>query len=124
MDHKDGGHLLNCICNPTQFFVSCILTDTSAAALAEILMAQVILGFGMVDIVMVDADSRFRSTFEVMCQSLKSTFWPLARGNHKGNSVERYHRFLNKTQTIIGQDRNTNEVFHQNAKTSQYGCNS
>ena len=124
VNHKDGGHLLNCMCDLTQFVVSCILTDTSAAALAEIFMAQVVLSFGMVAIVVVDADNRFRSTFEAMCKSLKLTFWPLARGNHKGNSVERYHRFLNKTQTIAGQDRNTNEVFHQKAKTSQYGWNS
>ena len=59
-----------------------------------------------------------------MCKLLKLTFWPLSRGNHKGNSVERYHRFLNKTQTISGQNRGTYEVFHQNIKTSQYAWNS
>ena len=67
----------------------------------------------MVAVVVVDADSRFRSTFEAMCKLLKLTF-----------SVERYHRFLNKTQTISGQDRGTHEVFHQNIKTSQYALNS
>ena len=66
-------------------------------------MEQVILTFGMVAVVVVDTDSRFRSTFEAMCKLLKLIFWPLSRGNHKGNSVERYHRFLNKTQTISGQ---------------------
>ena len=85
-------------------------------------MEQVILTFGMVTVVSVDADSRFRSTFEAMCKLLKLTFWPLSRRNHKGNSVERYHRFLNKT--ISGQDRGTHEVFHQNIKTSQYAWNS
>ena len=49
--------------------------------------------------------------------------WPLSRGNQKGNSVERYHRFLNKTQTISGENRRTREVFHQNMKTSQYTYN-
>jgi hypothetical protein len=38
--------------------------------------------------------------------------------------VERYHRFLNKTQTIAGQDRGTHQVFTKNAKTSQYAWNS
>ena len=99
-DHKNGGHLLNCMCDLTQFVVFCILTDTTAAALSEIFMSQVVLSFGMVAIVVVDADSRFRSTFEAMCTMLKLTFWPLARGNHKGNSVERYHGFLNKAHTI------------------------
>ena len=31
---------------------------------------------------------------------------------------------LNKTQSIAGQDRGTHEIFLQNAKTSQYACNS
>ena len=59
-----------------------------------------------------------------MCEILKITLWPLSWGNHKGNSVERYHRFLNKTQTIIGQDRGTHHTFVQNVKTSQYAWNS
>ena len=66
----------------------------------------------MVVVVVVDADSWFQSNFDAMCKLLKLTFWPLSRGNHKGNSVERYHRFLNKTQTISGQDRGTHEVFN------------
>ena len=55
---------------------------------------------------------------------LKLTFWPLSRGNHKGNLAEHYHRFLNKTQDFHGQDRGTNEVFHQNVRISQYAWNS
>ena len=81
-------------------------------------MEQVILNFGMVAVVVVDNDNRFRITFEDMCKILKLTFWPLSRGNHKGNSVERYHRFLDKPQTISGQDRESNAVYHQNIKTS------
>ena len=47
------------------------------------------------------------------------TFWNLALGNHKGNSVEKYHWFLNKTQDIVGKDHGSHGVFIQNAKTSQ-----
>ena len=42
-----------------------------------------------------------------MCSALGFLFWPLARGNHKGNSVEKYHKFLNKTQTIVSADTGT-----------------
>ena len=87
-------------------------------------MEQVILTFDMVVVVVVDDDSRFRSTFEAMCKLIKLIFRPLSRKNHKGNSVERYHRFLNKTQTISEQDRGTHVVFHQNIKTPQYVWNS
>ena len=38
--------------------------------------------------------------------------------------MERYHRFLNKTQAIAGTDRGTHSAILQNAKTSQYAWNS
>ena len=112
------------MCDLTQFVVSSVTFDTKATVLAKLFMEDVILSFGMVAVVVVDADSRFRGVFEEVCTILKITMWPLARGNHKGLSVERYHRFLNKTQAIAGQDRGTHEVFQQNAKTSQYAWNS
>ena len=59
-----------------------------------------------------------------MCTALKINFWPLARGNHKGLLVERYHSYLNKTQIISGQDRGTHLSIVQNSKTSQYAWNS
>ena len=123
-DHKEGCHLLNCMCDLTHFVVYYIIIDINTNAGAEIFMKEVVLNFGMVAVVVVDADSRSRSIFEAMCKVLKINLWPLARGNHKGNSVEKYHRFLNRTQTISSQDRGTNDVLHQNAKTSQYSWNS
>ena len=65
-EHEDGGHILNCMRDLTQFIVSCILIDTRSEALSKIFTEQVILTFGMVVMVAVDADSRFRSTFEAM----------------------------------------------------------
>ena len=118
-EHEDGGHILNCMCDLTQFVVSCIRIDTRSEPMSNFFMEQVILIFVMVAAVVVDTDSRFRSTFEVMCKLLNLTFWPLSHGNHKGNSVEHYYSFLNKNQTIIGQDRGTHEIFHHNIKTSQ-----
>ena len=72
---------------------------------------MVVSTFGLVAVVVVDTDSKFRSVFEEMCRSLKLTFWSLARGNHKGLSVEKYHWFLNKTQTIVGQDRSSHSLY-------------
>ena len=50
-------------------------------------MEEVVLSFGMVEVVSVDADSRFRGAFEAMCGFLQMIFWTLLRGNHKLNSV-------------------------------------
>ena len=58
-----------------------------------------------------------------MCVALGIIFWPLVRRNHKSNTMEEYHRFLNKTQTIVGANMGTNFSFVENSKTSQYVWN-
>ena len=83
-------------------------------------MEEVILSFGVVTLLVVDADIRFWGAFEEKCNFLRITFCNLARGNNKGNSVENYHWVLYKTQDIAKQDHGRHEVFFQNVKTSQY----
>ena len=73
-DHKEGDHLLNCMCELTQFIVSCLLNEINASALSKIFMAEVVLNFGMVAMVVVDANIRFCSMFEAMCKMPKLTF--------------------------------------------------
>ena len=73
-EHEDGGHILMCMCDLTQFIASCILIDTRSEDLSICFMEQVILTYGMVAVVVVDADSWFRSTFESMCKLLKLIF--------------------------------------------------
>ena len=58
-----------------------------------------------------------------MCRFLQIKLWTLACVNNKGNSVENYHLFLNKTQAITGQYFGSHDVFIQNVKTSQYMWN-
>ena len=70
-----------------------------------------------------DTGSRLIGAFEAIFKCLQITFWNLSHINHKLNSVENCHRFLNKTQAISGQDRVSRDVFIINAKTSQYTCN-
>ena len=118
------GYLLNSVCDLTQFTVSSVTYDTTALQLSQLFMSDVILTFGMCAVVVVDAGSNFRGIFEEMCSILDITFWPLARGNHKGNGAERYHRFLNKVQTIEGNCIGNNTNFMRIAKTTQYAWNS
>ena len=59
-----------------------------------------------------------------MCGVLKLNYWFLSRGKHRGNSIERYHQFLNKNQVIIGNNQGNHTVILQNSKTIQYVWNS
>ena len=104
-----------------EFVISTLLEDATAALLAKAFMENVILSFGVCSVVVIDADSKFCGEFEAMCTILKIIVWPLARGNHKGLSVERYHRFLNKTQTIVGNDRGTHLSFLENVHHNTLG---
>ena len=87
-------------------------------------MSNVILAFGMCLVVMIDNGNLFKSVFVNICTLLDITCWCFSRGSHKGNSVKRYHRFLNKTQAIAGNDCGTHKVYLQNTKKSQYVWNS
>ena len=46
-------------------------------------MEEIVLSFGMVAVVVVDADSQLLVSFERMCKFPQIIFWPLARRNHK-----------------------------------------
>ena len=87
-------------------------------------MEKFILSFGMVAVVVVDADKKILKVFEAMCTSLKLNFGPLARNNHTGLSFEGYHILFNKTQTIVSQDQGTHQSFLENHTKSQYAWNS
>ena len=80
-------------------------------------MEEVVLSFCMVEVVVEDSGSRFQVAFEAICKFLQITSLPLSRGNHKVNSVEKYHRLLKKkVQSIAGQYCDSRGVFLQNAK--------
>ena len=89
--------LMNALGNLTQFIVSILVNEATSKILGKLFIEQVVFTFDMVAVVVVDADSEFLHLFEEMCKALGVIFWPLSRGNHKGNDVKRYHRFLNKT---------------------------
>ena len=77
-------------------------------------MANVVLLFGMVSIIAIDSDSWVDSVFKDMFTAVGIIYFPLANGDHKRTRVEKYHHFLNKSQTI----------FLQNVKNSEYAWNS
>ena len=78
-------------------------------------MEEVVLSLGMVEVVVVDTDSRFRGVFEAMCKFLQITFKTLSRSNHKKIVLKSITGSLKK-QAIAGQDRGSHDLFIQSAK--------
>ena len=66
-------------------------------------MEEVLLSFVIEAVAVLYTASRFRGTFEEIFKGLQILFCTLARRNHKGNSVGKYRRFLNKKK--LSQDK-------------------
>ena len=93
-------HLLNAMCDLMRFVVSTITTETHAEHIAKLYMDNVVIVFVMVAIIVFGASIRFKSVFKDMCTALVITHCPLARGNHKGMSVENIISFSTKLRQL------------------------
>ena len=114
---------MNEMCDLPQLFVYTPTYNITAESLVKLFMEEVFLNFVTCAVIVVDDGINFKGTFQTMCKSLKITYWIISRGNHNRNSVEKFHWFLNNTQTITGGDRGKHIGFIHNAKTSQYTWN-
>ena len=59
-----------------------------------------------------------------MCNALSLNYDVLVNRNHKGLTVEYFHRFLNKGVTIAAEDRGTNDIFVPAGIAAGYAWNS
>ena len=80
--------------------------------------------FGMCYLIVLDDGTPFKGAFVAMCQSLNLNYEILAKRNHKGLSVEHFHRFLNKSVTIAAEDRGTIDIFVPTGIAAEYAWNS
>ena len=55
-----------------------------------------------------------------MCDCLTINYEVVDKRNHKGISVETFHRFLNKYMTIASNDKDTVGIFTKTGITAAY----
>ncbi|MGH7955061.1 MAG: hypothetical protein ACREOZ_03790 [Gloeomargaritales cyanobacterium] len=123
-DYQGNSYLMNAMDDMTGFVVSVPVSAVHAHTLAKEFMQHVLLKVGFCAMVVADDGSNFKGIFADMCKLLNIRLHPLAKGNHKALSVERYHRYLNKAVTIAANDRETNEVFVAAGMVAAYAWNS
>ena len=105
---------MNIMCDMTRFVVVVPVPDeTSAtsATLASYFMQHVLMKFGMCHLVVIDDGIPFKGVFVAMFQAINLNYDVLAKRNHKGLSVEHFHRFLNNSVTIATEEHGTNDIF-------------
>ena len=70
--------LLNTLCDLTQFVVCMDITACQTSSHLDIVFTrEVIMTFGMVAVIVVDADSKFLKDFDIMCQIFCIHLWLL-----------------------------------------------
>ena len=85
--------LMNTMYNMSQFFVVVHVPNETYITLADDLVQRVLTIFGICYLVVLDDGTPFKELFIAMCQSLNLNDNVPAKHNHKGLSVEHFHRF-------------------------------
>ena len=67
--------------------------------------------FGLCHLVVIDDGTPSKGTFVAMCKALDLNFKIRTKRNHRGLTVEHFHRFFNKAVTIAIEDRKSDDVF-------------
>ena len=122
-EYTGRNHLLNAMCDMTQFVVFIATEFVTASHLARLFMEGVLLKFGLCSMIIVDDDSKFKSTFVEMAACLRLRLHVAAARSHKTVGVERFHRFLNHSTTIFAEERGTSECFVECGMMAAYTWN-
>ena len=104
-DSKGNMALINAMCDMSQFVVGVPVPDETSATLVEYFFQHILMKFGIYHFNVLDDGNPFKGSFIAMCKALKLNYDILVKSNHKGLSVEHFHRFLNKATTITMKDR-------------------
>ena len=102
---------MNAMCNISQFLVVVPVPDKSAAILEYYFMKHVLLKFGMCHLVVLDDSIPIKGAFIVICEALNLNHDVFTKRNHKGITVEHFHRFLNNNVAIAAEERGMNNIF-------------
>ena len=74
-------------------------------------MQHILMKFGLCQLVILDDDSPFKEDCIAMCEVLNLNHNVRAKRNHKIFTVKHFHRFLNKSTTIVMINRQNNNFF-------------
>ena len=110
-DHNGNVAFMNVMCGMTQFVIAVPVPNETAATLTEHFIQHVLLKFGICHLVILDDGNPFKGVFAAICKALNINYDILAKRNHKGLLVEKFHRFINKAIIIVAEDRRTNDIF-------------
>ena len=98
--------LINVMCDISQFVVIVPVPDESSTTLTSYFIQYVLLKFGLRHLIVLDDGISFN-----ICKAFYLKHNVLTKHNHRGLTVESFHRFFNKSVTIPAEERDTNDIF-------------
>ena len=91
--------------------------------LAQALMSQIILPNGLTKLVLLDDDSLFKQDLLTLLDEMGIPFHTVSAEQHEGILCERFHRYMNKVQRLMGLDTGDHSNWMINAAFAAYAWN-
>ena len=92
--------------------------------IVKALMTQIILPNGMPKLILLDDDSLFKGDLMRLLDEMGLPYHVVSAEQHEGILCERFHRYLNKVQRLIGLDTQDHSHWLMNAFFAAYAWNS
>ena len=115
--------VLTSLCNMTAFATVGFLSSLEGDVITQVLMSQVIMPNGLPKLVLLDDDSLFKQDLILLLDDMGIPFHVVSAEQHEGILCERFHRYLNKVQRLMGLDTGNHTGFMLNSSFAAYAWN-
>mmetsp|Transcript_14417 Transcript_14417/g.22007 ORF Transcript_14417/g.22007 Transcript_14417/m.22007 type:complete len:216 (-) Transcript_14417:1119-1766(-) len=117
-------HVLCALDFMTAFAMGTFLNNTTAKEITVAAFTMFFSQTGLPRMIVIDAGSEFAGVLIQMCSTLGLKYYTVSKGNHKAVIVERFNRYLNKTQRIHAANCETFFEWKLGTAFAFYGWNS
>jgi hypothetical protein len=115
--------ILTCLDGMTSFAGATPVKEMTSTAIARAAFMAFFVPNGLPRLIIFDAGSEFAGPMREMCQQLAIPFHQVSKENHKAILCERFHRYLNKVQTINSADSQSLDQWMMGVMFSLYAWN-
>ena len=114
---------LTSVCNLTAFATVAYLPSMEGDVIAQVLMAQIVMPNGLPKLILLDEDSLFKQDLMVLLEDMSLPYHVVSAEQHEGILCERFHRYMNKAQRLIGLDTRDHASWMINQSFAAYAWN-
>ena len=115
--------MLTSLCNLTAFATVGHLPNLEGEVVTQVVMSQVIMPNGLPKLVLIDDDSLFKKDLMTILEDVGIPYHVVSPEQHEGVLCERFHRYMNKVQGLMGLDTGTHTNWMINASFAAYAWN-